>query len=223
MTLIKHSCLRVFLLLVLAGLAVYANAIFHPFVHDDVVFIAQNPNIARWDNLFEAFFRTGVPFQSLQLTTPYYRPVLEVFYRAGFSLFGMNPAGFHCLNILLHILNAFLLYLVCLGLRLKRSWAFAVALVFLVHPVQSEAVACVSGISNLAVTVFCLGAFLSYLQARRFDGARAAGWSAGALILFVLALLPKEQAIIFPALVLTYEFFMPTGMSRPLTVSRCSW
>ena len=120
------------------GLLVYFNAVAHPFVHDDVVFVQMNPNIARWDNLGDSFLSPGIPFASSKIVTPYYRPLLEIFYRLQYFVFGMNPAGFHLFNVLLHILNAFLVFLLFVRLRLKRDWAFAAALIFLVHPVQSQ-------------------------------------------------------------------------------------
>lgn len=209
-----RSPFLIFLLLTLAGLLVYANAIGHPFVHDDVVFIQQNTSIGRWDNIGEAFSRPGVPLQSLKLTTPYYRPVLEIFYRAEYALWGMHPAGFHLFNIVLHVLNAFLVYCLALGWRLKRGWAFAAALLFLVHPLQSEAVACVSGISNLVVAFFFLLGFVGYLKARQAEGRSWGVWTAVALGSFVFALFSKEQAVAFPVCVLLYEFLQGPGQRR---------
>jgi len=205
---------RVLMVLSVLGFLVYFNAIAHPFVHDDVVFVQMNPNIGRWDNLLETFLTPGVPFQTLKITTPYYRPLLEIFYRLQYLLFGMNPAGFHFFNILLHILNAFLVFLLSLRLRLKKSWAFAIALIFLVHPVQSEAVACVSGISNLVVTGLVLATFLAYLETRVRTGRMRRVWQAGSAGLFCLALFSKEQAVVFPVIILLYELLWPGAGSR---------
>ena len=204
------QCLRsrfqVFWALALVGFAVYANAIQHPFVHDDVVFIQQNPNISRWDNIADAFLRPSAPSAAEAIRIPYYRPLLEVVYRLEFSLFGMHSARFHFFNIALHILNAFLVFLLGTSLRLLRSWSFCVALIFLVHPVQSEAVACISGISNLTAALFCLGTILSYLRAREPLAKGMKAWSFLTVILFVVALFSKEQAVAVPIIILVYEF-----------------
>jgi protein O-mannosyl-transferase len=202
---------RALMVLSFLGLLVYFNAVAHPFVHDDVVFVQMNPNIARWDNLGDSFLNPGIPLVSSKIITPYYRPLLEIFYRLQYFLFGMNPAGFHLFNILLHILNAFLVFLLFVRLRLKKDWAFAAALIFLVHPVQTEAVACVSGISNLVVTGLSLGMFLAYLEAREKTGWRWWAWNTGAIFLFALALFSKEQAAIAPVLILLYELLWTNG------------
>ena len=68
----------VFIGLAALGFFIYVNAIPHPFVHDDIAFIQLNPNIARWDNIGEAFIHPGVPFADMRISTPYYRPFLEV-------------------------------------------------------------------------------------------------------------------------------------------------
>jgi tetratricopeptide (TPR) repeat protein len=197
---------RVLMVLSFLGLLVYYNAVAHPFVHDDVVFVQMNPNIARWDNLAETFLSPGIPLQSLKITTPYYRPFLEILYRLQYLIFGMNPAGFHLFNVLLHILNAFLVFLLSLRLQLRKRWAFGIALMFLVHPVQTEAVACVSGISNLVLTGLVLGTLLAYWEARSRVGKQRRIWQAGALALCALALLSKEQAVVAPVLIVLYEF-----------------
>jgi hypothetical protein len=66
-----------FLALIFFGLLAFFNAIRHPFVHDDVIFILKNPHITELDHWVEAF---EVPAASGGLNT-YYRPVLEILYR----------------------------------------------------------------------------------------------------------------------------------------------
>ena len=201
-----RSRFSVFLVLVLIGFAVYANVIGYPFVHDDVVFIQQNPSIGRWDNIVDAFLRPSQTSDLQAVRVPYYRPLLEVVYRLEFSVFGMHPAGFHFVNIVLHILNAFCVFLLGAYLGLPRPWSFCVSLVFLVHPVQSEAVACISGISNLVAAFFCLGTILCYFRARQPWTIGMMRWSFLTAIVFLFALFSKEQAVAVPIIILAYEF-----------------
>ena len=196
----------IFAVLFLSGILAYHQAIFFPFVHDDIVFIRQNPHIAALAQVSD-FFKPGERIVSI--ANSYWRPALEAVYRGEYQLFGFNPHGYHFLNILLHILNSSLVFY-CLHIIFKKSGmtrsgiAFAVALVFLLHPVQSETVACVSGISNLLYVFFCLLSFWLYLRS-------ATGL---ALIVYALALLTKEQAIIFPFLVLLYEYCFGTDRDK---------
>ncbi len=198
---------RIFALgfLFVAGFLVFGHAIRYPFVHEDIVFIPQNPHISRWDNITDIFKVVERPAIGEEVRVPYYRPLLEILYRVQYFLFGPDPAGFHSLNIVLHVLNAFLVFLLAGMWRMPFSWSLGIALIFLVHPVQSEAVVCVSGISNLVVTVFVLGAVISYIRARSLPG--GAGWLWGVFsgVLFVCALGSKEQAVMVPVFLLIYE------------------
>ncbi len=195
------------LVLIGIGLSVYFSAIFHPFVHDDVVFILQNPNIARWDNITDAFFRPSIPQIFEGLVTPYYRPVLEVLYRFQHAIFGLNPHGFHLFNVLVHIANTMLVYWLIDGLMRNRAWAFAASVIFLVHPVQTQAVACVSGVSNLACAFFMLIALNAYVRSSQSEhNARRFWFLVVAVFGFTLSLFSKEQAVVFPFLCLAYEF-----------------
>ncbi len=202
---LRPGAFQVLIGLAVLGFLVYGNAIFHPFVHDDVVFVLHNPNIARWDNIGEAFLMPGVPFQSLRITTPYYRPVLEILYRAQHAVFGMNPAGFHFFNIILHILASWLVFLAVRFWGFRRPWAAWVAVFFLVHPVQSEAVACVSGISNLAVAVLLLWSFVLYAKSKMARGRGGKFDLALSGLIFIGALLTKEQAVLLPFVLAAYE------------------
>lgn len=199
--------LRVFLVLSLLGAIAYGQTFFYPFVHDDIVFIRQNPNIGDFD-FKEIFLKTSVSSQSSPIINTYYRPLLEVFYRIQYRLFHFNPAGYHLFNVMVHIFNSFLIY--CLvGLissGFSGGFAFAAAILFLLHPLQSEAVACISGISNLLFALFVFLSLYFYLVGvdRRRIGAYALS-----LIFFLTALLAKEQAMILPFLVLLFELCFP--------------
>ncbi|MBL8012400.1 MAG: glycosyltransferase family 39 protein, partial [Candidatus Omnitrophica bacterium] len=174
-------------ILVTLGFLVYFNALGLPFVHDDIVFIQQNPNIQRWDNLTDAFFRPAIPQFFQGLVTPYYRPVLEVVYRLEFLLFGFHPAGYHFINILIHVVNGLLFYGIMRRISQARKMSLVAAAIFLVHPVQTEAVACVSGISNVMCAFFMMLAFDGYLRAQQWRCAHQMLWLAYALMMFAVA------------------------------------
>lgn len=179
------------------------NAIYHPFVHDDVVFIESNPYLDDL-NLKNIFSRSSFFTEKLELVNTYYRPVLDVFNGIINKLFGRNPHAFHFINIILHILNACLLFVIVrLCTSLQNQWSFLVSLIFLVHPVQTEAVACVSGISNLLSTFLMLNVFLLFLLAEK-DSSKRLLYYGMSLLLFVIALLTKEQAVVLPVIMLGY-------------------
>ncbi len=172
---------------------IYASTLNHPFVHDDIVFIQLNPNISRLDDWGQIF--GGGAVSSASGINAYYRPILELVYRLEYRLFGFDPRGWHLVNILLHGLNGILLwrFLGLIGFSAFLSWAAAV--LFIVHPVQVEAVACVAGISNLLMATFGLATLVAYLR----------GHIALSLGLFILALLTKEQAVLLLPLIVLID------------------
>jgi len=167
--------LQIFLILTLFGLLAYTNAINHPFVHDDVVFIQQNPHIAKLD-LGNFFIQPAVADQDFSSINQYYRPLLELVNKILYRIVHLNPHGFHFFNVLLHIVNSFLVFSV---IRIitggTKGIALVIAMFFLLHPVQSEAVACIAGISNLVFAFFCLTSFYAYLLSIRANKAKRNG------------------------------------------------
>ena len=209
------------IILTVLGLLTFSNAIFHPFVHDDVIFIQQNPHIADL-NPAHIIRQTFLPDQNSLIVNTYYRPFLEFFNRLQYQIFRLNPAGYHFMNILLHILNSILLYNVMYVARQRtrkpipseevsfyegwdRGFAFITAVIFLIHPAQSEAVACIAGISNVLSLFFGLIIFYLYLISSDPQKRQAFLLYSLSLFLYALALLSKEQVVILPFLIVLYE------------------
>ena len=195
----------------LLALIAYGNAIHHPFVHDDVVFILNNPHIRDLSpaSVFQPKIIEG---PAAGLINVYYRPLIELYYRLVFAVFGSNAWGFHLINILLHGMNGFLLYRLLGRARLlPPEGALFVAVLFVVHPVQTEAVACISGISNLLLLTVILGCFLCYLRGREPDGGGALAVSVGLLLTGCLI---KEQMIVLPVVILLFEALNLSGGQR---------
>jgi len=178
--------------LIFFGLFAFYNAIRHPFVHDDVIFILQNPQIANLNHWLDAFKVSPV---SDGINT-YYRPVLEILYRIEYHFFGPNPAGFHAFNVIVHIINGLLLFSLLKKFNLTQRVAWVIACLFLIHPVQTEAVACISGISNLWMALGVFLALHAYLKK----------WYGMSFVLFVIAIFSKEQAILFVPLVMVVDY-----------------
>ena len=97
---------QIVLFLTCLGLLAYGNAVNHPFVHDDVVFIQMNPYIGNL-NMKDFFYQTSFPDSKFPLVNQYYRPLLELTNRILYRIVHLNPHGFHFFNILLHIINSF--------------------------------------------------------------------------------------------------------------------
>jgi protein O-mannosyl-transferase len=122
------------------------------------------------------------------------RPLTRLSYFLDAQLYGVQPAGFLSTNLLLHATTVLLVFALARR-RLDSSAALAAALLFAVQPANAEVVAYISGRSTGLMTPLLLGGLLLY------DG----GKRVSALLLFCLACLAKEHALIFPALVLAWE------------------
>ena len=122
------------------------------------------------------------------------RPLTRLSYFLDAQLYGLNAAGFLSTNLFLHAITVLLVFALARR-RLGNTGALVAALVFAVQPANAEVVAYVSGRSTGLMTPLLLGGLLLYDQGQRF----------GALLLFALACMAKEHALVFPALVLAWE------------------
>ena len=215
---------------------VYVNALDNPFVYDDHDTVVANPSLAEPSNL--RFVLVYSPF----------RPVVNVSYALDRAVWGYRPFGFHLTNVLLHALVVALLYTflrraladvshLTVGRTAmirdpaaERWGAFAGAALFGVHPLMSEAVAYVSGRSELLCGVFFLAALLcareafdppgivegkrySYLELGEGErkvilAGRQLGAAAAAVVFGVFALLSKEVAVVLPIVLLAYDWLL---------------
>jgi tetratricopeptide (TPR) repeat protein len=181
------------LILAAATLLVYSVSFFNNFVMDDEVIIVNNPQTFSLRNIPDVLLAPD-------LIKPYYRPLNRATYLVDYRLAGMNPAWYHGVNILLHLGNVFLLYLVCRRLLPDRTAALIAALVFGVHPVNSEAVNFVSARNTLLALFFSMASLLVFMDARE-KGKRFPLLSA--LFLFC-GLLSKETALMTMVVVVLY-------------------
>jgi len=163
-----------------ATLAVYATAVGGAFVWDDGNIVVANPSIKHWSAAARLFT------SSLERNTEYYRPMLGLSFLTDWQLFGPWPAGFHLTSILIHAAVGVLLYLLAARVLRDPLAALFAALLFVVHPVHTEAVAYVSGRSDPLAALFGLASLIWSTDARR----RAL--SVGA---FFLALLSRETSV----------------------------
>ncbi|MEK6303574.1 MAG: tetratricopeptide repeat protein [Acidobacteriota bacterium] len=198
----------------------YYNSLAGGFVQDDTPQIIQNPMMGKWnaESLKQAFTRDFwsniEPDHAREKISVYYRPLFLLALMAGHALAGTNPGVWHLIAVCLHLLAAVLAFLVIekiLELTTDEPSksrtlmaAFATA-VFVVHPVQSESTAWISGLVGPLSTVFMLGAFLCYLAYRRQPTALPL---AGVVLLFLMATLTKEQTLVLPIIILACELLV---------------
>jgi tetratricopeptide (TPR) repeat protein len=192
-------------MLVLAALAaiIYGNSLRNELVFDDNMLISYNPsirNLALYPKIFGWEARRTVPLAPDRGVT--HRPVRTAVMALEYALFGRHPAGYRAVNILLHILNGALVFGLLRRL-LGRPWpALGAAVLFVVHPIQTEAVAYIAGQRDVLFTTFYLLGFLSFVRYRATGRPRDLGLAG---LAYLLSLLTKEMAITLPLLCVAYD------------------
>lgn len=169
------------LILVLTGVALYIYTLPYPFVFDDRELIMNNPlvrNSAGFWDLFDIndFLPEYLPrLNDPDMVTSFaLRPIAYITFRLNFLLGGINPAGYRAVNIAIHIANAVMLYrllFTIIRLRLDEDSVrhylaipFLAALLFLVHPLQTESVTYVTQRFTSLGTFFYIATIVTYLQ-----------------------------------------------------------
>jgi len=175
--------------------AAYAGSFSGGFVSDDVTAIAGNP-------LLHSLAPSNLRAIVTSFDDANYIPLKVLSLALDYQLWGLDPAGYHAVNLAIHVINALLVYLLLLRLREPAGTALAVALLWAVHPAQVESVAWISERKNVLSTLFFLLGFLVYL---RFSERPRARSYLLLLALSVCALLTKVNTIVLPAIMVAYE------------------
>lgn len=192
-------------LIAAVNLLVWSWSLANGFVYDDNTILVNNPWVSDFGSLREVFTSSMMAFDPAQPPANTYRPMLYVVYMAEYALFGMKPLGFHALNVLLHTVNAVMVYWVASGLlsgggKGRALPAFVAALAFSLHTINSEAVNWVSAQAELLFTFFVLLAFLLHMK-----GPEGRLRPLAALC-FLAALLYKETAAAFLLIAILFDY-----------------
>ncbi len=201
----KATVISAALIAALAAFLVYMPSLNNGFVlWDDPVYIYGNPNIRGFD--LEWAFKAIVGGTWLPLTL--------LSFAIDYSLWGLNPFGFHLTNSILHTLNTFLLAL--LGVRFAKGMdeaispkgifliALSTGLLFGIHPTHVESVAWATerkDVLNAFFFLLGLHAYVSYSKALK------PGWYILTLLFFVLSLLSKAMTVTMPLVLIIMDFY----------------
>ncbi|MGB9234105.1 MAG: tetratricopeptide repeat protein [Terriglobales bacterium] len=201
-------------LLGVSTLVLYSGALFFDFVWDDEPQIVNSPILRSWHNLPRAF-SSDLWFHVARHQV-YYRPLFVAWSMLNYALFGLRPWGWHLGAILAHVAAALAVFWLARKLALEYWTAALTALIFALHPVHIEPVVWISSASDTMVTVFVALAFVAFLNGRDPAQAERRFWRLASWGLLACALLTKEMAVSFAALVAIYCWLHPAqGKSSP--------
>ncbi|MFH1181759.1 MAG: hypothetical protein V1702_02275, partial [Candidatus Woesearchaeota archaeon] len=171
----------------------YANTFTNHFVWDENVFVKDNPEIRSLRNIPGFFSESEFGL---------YRPLRTALYAAVYSVWQLNPIGYHLNSLFWHILCSVMIYLIIS--RLSKRWILSIsaALIFASTPVHIERVTNMTGGFDLLGIFLMLAAFYSYVLYSESRNKLFIGLS---LVSFILALFSSEEALVLPLLVVLYE------------------
>ncbi len=190
------------LVLFLVSVFQYSVALRNDFVWDARAAIIEDPSIREFRYApfyFKEDFSKHAPHDSgMVATLKYYRPLSKMLFLLEYNLFGSRPFGYNAVNILLNAVVVILCYLFVLASTGSPPVAFFSVLLYAVNPNRAEAVSWVYSASYLLAALFSLLSLLFY-QRRKYSLA---------IVMFALSLFSQESAVMLPAVILLYEFFV---------------
>ncbi len=215
----------IFVFFALVAFLIYSNVLHGPFVFDDEPNISENFYIRLHEytlgGLEDAGFKGPNP----------HRPVANISFALNYYVHQYNTTGYHVVNVLIHIITGILLYvfiLDTLGIWRKRvsgAWAmdeahipliaFSAALLWLVHPIQTQAVSYIVQRMASMSSMFYLASFVLFVKGRLAGEDRARYLLyAGSAVCGVLAVGSKENAVTLPFFILLYDWYFFQDLSR---------
>lgn len=193
--------------ILLATLIVYLPSLRNALTNwDDNQYLLTNPLVNQF-----SFQTLAKLFAPTTYALGNYHPLTLLTYAIEWHFAGANPFVYHLTSLLLHLVSTVLVWRVVLALTAGNARsALVTAALFALHPMHVESVAWISERKDVLYTVFFLGSLLMYLQHGASGRARDL---VGALLLFLLSLLSKGQAVVLPVVFLLADAYQ----RRPLT------
>ncbi len=189
------------LLIIGTGFLLYLKTLFFNFTYlDDNVLILDNYHFLKnLANVAQVFVQQV--FHILHQQAAYYRPILTLSFMFDAQLGGTSPFIYHLTNIAIHLFASCLLFIFLIKLKYPREPSLFLSLVFVVHPVLTQAVAWIPGRNDSLMTLFILSSFILFL-----DFLKTKKWKYYFfhLLFFALALFTKESALVLTVIIFIY-------------------
>lgn len=192
-------------LLILFGFLVYGNTFGNQLFWDDYNGIIDNRYIKDW-HYFPKYFTESLVAGS-GLENNYWRPLVLLTFSLDYKLGGLDPFWYHWQNLFWHLLSVSGLFLLLKEFRFSQFVSFLTALLFLVHPLQTEAVTYVSGRAEpLYLTCLFFGLLFFIKGSKQIIQKNKTKEYGFSLLLFILGLLVKERIVVLIPLLIMYSF-----------------
>lgn len=200
------------LLLICVGLLLYFNSLTNAFLGDDRSQILNNLQVHSLSSLPSFFFGSTYYNGGLsKLTGLYYRPIMLSAYTLVYTMFGPDPLPFHVLQLSIHIANAILVFFL-FGLFFNDGLAFLLGILFLILPINNEAVVYIANLQDVLFVLFGLMAIVLVITRR----GKHIDWKTSLLtgILLLLSLFTKETGVAIIGIILLYGLIFMKRISK---------
>src|SRR3989339_538889 len=212
----KNPSLPVLILVIVCfSQFIYLTSLSNQFVYDDEFTIVTNYFVKTWNN-FPLLFNSDYFKLSGELS---YRPIVTLSYFIDYTLWKLNPFGFHFTNTLLHTLNSVLLFFLLKRIFNCRTTSFITTIIFSCHPVLTEAVNAVSYREDLLAATFFIAAFLLYMKTSKDERSFSPAYFAS-VGCYLLGIFSKEMAITLPLLIFLYDLIFTKAQSLSYKLTR---
>jgi hypothetical protein len=194
---LKHPYLIIFAV----AFIVHIRAAGFDFVNidDDEIILGKYDKISSLSNVPEAFTSQ----YGFKESTPYYRPIINLSFFLDAQISGKNPGGYHVSNIIYHLITVSLLFMLMLKFGLDKSISLFVSILFMVHPLLTNAIDWIAGRNDLIAGLFCLLSFIYFLKyLTDFTNKNLYLHS----LFYLLGIFSKESVLVLPAACLFYFY-----------------
>jgi tetratricopeptide (TPR) repeat protein len=194
----------------LSAIAAYSRTFSVPFVFDDIDAIANNPTIRHWSTAL---------FPPANATVSG-RPVLNLSFAANYAIGGADVVGYHVVNLAIHVLAGLVLFgilrrtLVWLAGPTSDLAAFSAALLWTLHPLQTESVTYVVQRAESLMGLFYLLTLYAFIRGAGADPGRRGRWFALSWLACLLGMATKEVMVSAPVMALLYDRTFLSGSFR---------
>ncbi len=203
---------KYYLLLIGLGFFVYFNGLFGAFVWDDIAQIQQNTLMQSLSNIPQLFLGgTYAPLNGISGTGTYYRPLMSLVFSLIYPMSGGQPFLFHFVQVLIHITNSILIFILFKKF-VNEKFSFILALIFLVHPINVEAVSYISSLGEPLFVFFGLVALLFFQKENTLKHTIFVGF------LLLCSLFAKETGIVFFVILFSYYLLFMSKKRQLLPV-----
>ncbi len=186
----KYLTLGIFLVV---SFVVFGNSLAGDFVFDDLAIVRDRPELKNIEHLPYLFFE---PYHNMGYDGDIYRPITMASFSLNYNILGEKPWGFHFINILLHALASWLVFLLLFKLTKKIDFSFLASFLFLILPIHTEPINTIVGRAEMLSLLFSAWCLLLLLKEKNIKTKKKKislqFWAA---LLFLMALLSKENAL----------------------------